>query len=333
LKRGASGLSFVVGVDKPQNMSSHDVVNRARRIFAEGRIGHTGTLDPQASGVLVLCVGSAARLNPYLQAQDKSYQFTVVFGSATDTDDAAGIVTKMAPIPQELYGEAFARDCVSRLVGKHNQLPPVYSAIKVGGERSYKAARAGKVLDLAAREIEVFEAHLLGVLGAPSRESLTWEIQVRVSKGTYIRSLARDLGEALACPSHVGNLRRTSVGVVGLKDCVSLETLEQEKQTAALDAAKLLGYRIAEVGKEHLKDIVDGKTLALNAIRALYACTQEEGAGGRGFSKAGESTKPFADDEIVSLVCEDRLYALIRYDEKREQLKPSCVFPQGVLRG
>ena len=154
MKRGTTDLCLVLAVDKPSGMTSHDVVSRARRIFGEKRIGHTGTLDPLASGVLPLCVGPATRLDQFLTGHDKSYVVSVVFGAATDTDDCDGEVIRTGVVPDEVFDPFFASVFVGGLVGKSKQLPPVYSAIKVGGTKACDAARKGRVIDLAPRDIE-----------------------------------------------------------------------------------------------------------------------------------------------------------------------------------
>ena len=200
MKRGDTDLCLVLAVDKPSGMTSHDVVSRARRIFGEKRVGHTGTLDPLASGVLPLCVGPATRLDQFLTGHDKSYVVSVVFGAATDTDDCDGEVIRTGVVPDEVFDPFFASVFVGGLVGKSKQLPPVYSAIKVGGTKACDAARKGRVIDLAPRDIEVYSAELLGIGGADGAEPARWDIAFKVSKGTYIRALARDIGHSLGCP-------------------------------------------------------------------------------------------------------------------------------------
>ena len=241
MKRGTTDLCLVLAVDKPSGMTSHDVVSRARRIFGEKRIGHTGTLDPLASGVLPLCVGPATRLDQFLTGHDKSYVVSVVFGAATDTDDCDGEVIRTGVVPDEVFDPFFASVFVGGLVGKSKQLPPVYSAIKVGGTKACDAARKGRVIDLAPRDIEVYSAELLGIGGADGAEPARWDIAFKVSKGTYIRALARDIGHSLGCPAHVGALRRTAAGAIGIADCVTLEVLEEMGERAALDPLKVLG--------------------------------------------------------------------------------------------
>ena len=244
MKRGTTDLCLVLAVDKPSGMTSHDVVSRARRIFGEKRIGHTGTLDPLASGVLPLCVGPATRLDQFLTGHDKSYVVSVVFGAATDTDDCDGEVIRTGVVPDEVFDPFFASVFVGGLVGKSKQLPPVYSAIKVGGTKACDAARKGRVIDLAPRDIEVYSAELLGIGGADGTEPARWDIAFKVSKGTYIRALARDIGNSLGCPAHVGALRRTAAGAIGIADCVTLEVLEEMGERSALDPLKVLGVRL-----------------------------------------------------------------------------------------
>ena len=238
MKRGTTDLCLVLAVDKPSGMTSHDVVSRARRIFGEKRIGHTGTLDPLASGVLPLCVGPATRLDQFLTGHDKSYVVSVVFGAATDTDDCDGGVIRTGVVPDEVFDPFFASVFVGGLVGKSKQLPPVYSAIKVGGTKACDAARKGRVIDLAPRDIEVYSAELLGIGGADGTEPARWDIAFKVSKGTYIRALARDIGNSLGCPAHVGALRRTAAGAIGIADCVTLEVLEEMGERSARGSAE-----------------------------------------------------------------------------------------------
>ncbi|MEY8460896.1 tRNA pseudouridine(55) synthase TruB [Eggerthellaceae bacterium 24-137] len=333
-KRGTTDLSLMVAVDKPSGMTSHDVVNRVRRIFGERRVGHTGTLDPLASGVLPVCVGPATRLDPYLVGHDKSYVVSVVFGVATDTDDAEGAVIRTGEVPEEVFDPFFASTFVASLVGKSKQLPPVYSAIKVGGKKACDEARAGRVIDLKPRDIEVFSAELLGIWGADGMEPARWDVAFTVSAGTYIRSLARDMGNALGCPAHVGALRRTAVGSIALDECVSLETLADIGQRAAVDPLRALGCRFAYLDEDAAVRVRNGNPLparalslcerrAADAMSELCACT----AGVR------ESCEPPADDEIVALVYDNRIIALYEYRASRDQFACRCVFPIGVIRG
>lgn len=334
MKRGASGLSLVVGVNKPAGMSSHDVVNRCRSIFGERRVGHTGTLDPMATGVLPVCVGPATRLGPYLTGHDKRYRVTIAFGAGTDTDDADGTVVRTAPVPARVLDEDFAAAFVAGLVGARKQMPPAYSAVKVGGKKSYEAARAGTIIDLSPRDIVVHEARLLAVRDAPPGGLPSWDVEFHVSKGTYIRALARDAGLSLGCPAHVAALERTALGTLGIEECASLDVLAELGDRAALDPVRLLGTRFAFASEELAGRVGNGAQIPGSELRLferrraslaaeLCACT----AGVR------ESCEPPDDEELVALVAENRLAALYAYDKARDRYQARCVFQTGVSRG
>lgn len=333
-KRGTTDLSLMVAVDKPSGMTSHDVINRVRRIFGERRVGHTGTLDPLASGVLPVCIGPATRLDHYLVGHEKSYVVSVVFGTATDTDDAEGRPIRTGVVPEEVFDPFFASAFVASLVGPAKQLPPVYSAIKVGGRKACDEARKGNVIDLTPRDIEVISAELLGIWGAEGAEPARWDVAFTVSAGTYIRALARDMGNALGCPAHVGALRRTAVGTLSLDECVSLETLADIGQRAAVDPLRALGLRFAFLTDDEAVRVRNGNPLSASGLSVcerrradaaaeLCACT----AGVR------ESCDPLRDGEVVALVHDNRLAALYEYCAEKGCLASRCVFPIGVIRG
>ncbi|MCI8469131.1 MAG: tRNA pseudouridine(55) synthase TruB [Eggerthellaceae bacterium] len=334
MRRGESGLSLVVGVDKPTGMTSHDVVSRVRRVFGEKRVGHAGTLDPLASGVLAVCVGPATRLDALLTGHDKSYEVRVAFGAATDTDDAEGQVIRTAPVPDELADPFAAASFVASLVGRHRQLPPVYSAIKVGGRKACDEARKGRIIELEPRDIEIYDARLIGVNGVDGSEPLSWDVALRVSKGTYVRSIARDMGNALDCPAHVAALRRTEAGALTLEDCVSLEVLEEVGLRAALDPVRLLGLRFAYAEGPLARAVANGNVLEAGS---LCLCERRTCGAGAEFCActAGvrESCQPPRDGELVSIVADNRLAAVYEYESARERFRPRCVFSTGVIRG
>ena len=334
MKRGESGLNLVIGVAKPVGMTSHDVVSRVRHILGEKRVGHTGTLDPLASGVLPVCVGSAARLNPYLTAEDKRYEVAVAFGAATDTDDAQGQVIRTGAVSARLYDEGFARQFVAGLVGRSRQLPPVYSAIKVNGKKACDEARKGNVISIEPRDIEVYGAQLLGIDDDGGEGGLRWHVAFHVSKGTYIRALVRDMGNALGCPAHVAALERTASGALELADCLSLEALEQQGARAAIDPVALLGLRFAFLGGAAEKAVSNGAPLPVGALELcernrrgveaeLCACT----------SGVVDSPAAPAPGELVALVAQNKLMALYEHDEAAARFKPRCVFQGGIIRG
>lgn len=210
-------MDGIFNVHKRTGMTSHDVVAAMRRILAQKRVGHAGTLDPAASGVLPICVGTATRVAEYLSESGKAYQATIVFGTATTTYDAEGEVVHVAPTDE--LQRAAVEDALTRFRGQSMQTPPRYSAIKLQGQAAYKRVRAGEDVTIAARPIEI--THLQIVHWQPPRLVL----DVECSKGTYIRSLAHDLGQAVGCGAHLGGLVRTRSGPFSLAESLTLEEL------------------------------------------------------------------------------------------------------------
>ncbi len=208
-------------VDKPQGLTSHDVVARARRLLGTRKVGHAGTLDPMATGLLVLGIGKATRLLTYVTGHDKSYDATIRLGQATVTDDAEGEVTTTADA-SGVTEEALAT-AIAALTGDISQVPSAVSAIKINGERAYARARAGEDVVLAARPATVsrFAVHEVRHTGGV----IDIDATIDVSSGTYIRALARDLGTALGVGGHLTALRRTSIGAVSVDDAHTLEEL------------------------------------------------------------------------------------------------------------
>ncbi len=231
-RRGATALAGILLVDKPAGMTSHDVVAIVRRETGEGRVGHAGTLDPMATGLLVVLIGPFTRLEPFLSAAAKSYDARIVFGSETDTDDAEGAVVATAPVPDGVRDPDYARTMLAASLGKTSQVPPAYSAIKVGGRVAHRAARAGQQLELEARPVEVLGASLISI----DRSAPSWDVTYTLSKGTYVRALARDLGRACGTVAHLGALRRTASGPLLIDDAISLQTVSVAARKGRLEA-------------------------------------------------------------------------------------------------
>ncbi|KAA3662944.1 MAG: tRNA pseudouridine(55) synthase TruB [Chloroflexi bacterium] len=215
-----SPIQGVLSIDKPGGMSSHDVVNRLRRVCGIRRVGHAGTLDPLATGVLLVCVGRATRLVEYLVGQPKWYEATVRLGQTTNTYDADGEIVAERPFfhitPSQIAQE------LQQFLGPIQQLPPMYSAIKKDGQPLYKLARQGIEIARDLRNVTIYEIELL--------DCTLPDVQLRVncSTGTYIRSLAHDLGETLGCGGHIATLRRTAIGKFGVETAVSLNELTED---------------------------------------------------------------------------------------------------------
>jgi tRNA pseudouridine55 synthase len=248
-------VSGVLVVDKPVGLTSHDVVQIIRRGTGIRRAGHTGTLDPRASGVLVVLIGPAVRLSEFVSAEDKRYQATIRLGSSTDTYDAEGVATPEVPVNVEK--EAFT-ELLKKFIGEIEQKPPPYSAVKVQGQKAYDMARRGEEVDLAPRIIHV---HSLELLEWALPEVV---IDVHCSSGTYVRSLANDIGEQLGVGAHLVGLRRTRSGRFTLRDAVSLRRLREafEQGTWAqhlIPAAEALGdWPAVELNEEDLKKVRNG---------------------------------------------------------------------------
>jgi tRNA pseudouridine55 synthase len=239
-------------VAKPAGPTSHDVVDIVRRALGEQRVGHLGTLDPFAKGLLVLVVGRATRLAPFAAAWPKSYEGVIRLGVTTDTDDATGAVVATAPwtgvTPAQLA------EVIGSFRGGYEQRPPAYSAVKIEGERAYRRARRGEVVEPQPRPVEIRELELV--------EAAVPDLQFRatVSAGTYLRSLARDIGTALGCGAHLTALRRTAVGPLRLADAVRPEAVTWG---ALQDAAILVAHLPSrQVDKKERDAVLHGRPIA-----------------------------------------------------------------------
>ena len=277
MRRGESGINALVAVDKPLGMTSHDAVNRVRRAVGERRVGHAGTLDPAASGVLVVGIGQATRLSGLLTTDVKCYEASIRFGSETNTDDAEGQVTRTADVPARLADPELARVIVDSLVGECDQVPPAFSAISVDGRRAYKAARAGEQVELEPRRVRVLSTDLIGCRA--EGDEVVWDVSLEVSKGFYVRSLARDLGRSMGSAAHLVGLRRTRSGNVGIDRCVTLERLEElgpdGLDQAILDPVAALGIPVRRLVGEELDDVACGRRIRASVQGAV---PYEEGA-------------------------------------------------------
>lgn len=209
-------------LDKPSGITSAHAVAKVKRLLRPKKIGHAGTLDPLASGVLPLALGEATKTIPYMMDADKEYAFTVTWGEERDTDDSLGkIVKKCEKIPEKMQLNAKLNEIMPHFIGKIMQLPPAYSALKVDGQRAYDLARNGTMPELKPREVRVDS---LIIVGEPAP---TADFLCKCGKGTYIRSLARDMGRELGCFGHISRLRRIRVGKFGEAQAISLANLEE----------------------------------------------------------------------------------------------------------
>ena len=215
-------------LDKPTGMSSNAALQQVKRLFEAAKAGHTGSLDPLATGVLPLCFGEATKFSQFLLDADKAYDSTFVLGVGTDTADADGTVIAKASAAH--LTEYAVNQAMATLIGAIEQVPPMYSALKVDGQPLYKRARAGEQVERAARSVHIYRFELLS---CEPDEQMRLTVRVHCSKGTYIRTLAEDLGAALGVPAHVATLRRCQSGPFALDDCVTPEQLTAVKEVGA----------------------------------------------------------------------------------------------------
>ncbi|WP_447956478.1 tRNA pseudouridine(55) synthase TruB [Vreelandella sp. EE7] len=227
-RRKGLPVNGVVLLDKPQGVSSNHALQRVRRLFEAQKAGHTGTLDPMATGLLPICLGEATKFSAHLLEADKMYRTRVELGVITDTGDAEGSVVERREVPALSNDDVEA--AIARFRGEIDQVPPMYSALKHQGKKLYELAREGKEVERAARRISVYDARLLAFDGQ------TFELEVSCSKGTYIRTLAEDIGLALGCGAHISQLRRLKTGPFDGSAMWTLEALEALGEQSAREA-------------------------------------------------------------------------------------------------
>jgi tRNA pseudouridine55 synthase len=294
-------VSGVLVVDKPIGLTSHDVVQIIRRGTGIRRAGHTGTLDPRASGVLVVLIGPAVRLSEYVSASDKRYQATIRLGSSTDTYDSEGVITGNPTVDVDEITEERFDEVLQRFVGEIEQVPPPYSAVKVQGRRAYDMAREGEEVDLAPRIIKVYS---LDILEWAPPEAV---IDVYCSSGTYVRSLANDLGKELGTGAHLVGLRRTKSGRFTLRDAVPLRRLQESFEAGTwyrnlIPAAEALAdWPMVELDADQVELIRHGHRIPAGP---------EESGLARGVSQQGD------------------LVALLEVDADTQEWQPRKVFFQ-----
>jgi tRNA pseudouridine55 synthase len=238
-RTSAPEFDGVLLIDKPGAHTSHDVVARVRGILKMKRVGHAGTLDPMATGLLVILLGKATKLSQYLMSVDKCYSGTVNLGAITNTQDAEGEILETRPVPA--FSEDQIRGALGSMIGDQYQTPPMFSAIKIKGQPLYKAARAGEEIEREPRFIRVRRFELTR-WSPPS----ALDFVVDCTKGTYVRTLAHDLGQRLGCGAHLGALRRLSSGQLHVDRAVTLETL-QKMSPAEVQACLVPGHAAAPV--------------------------------------------------------------------------------------
>jgi tRNA pseudouridine55 synthase len=280
MSESPTGPGLVV-VDKPAGMTSHDVVARCRRIFSTRRVGHAGTLDPMATGVLVIGVDRATKILGLLTAASKSYEATIRLGQTTSTEDAEGEL--LQSVSAGHVTDAAIAAAMAGLRGDIEQVPSAVSAIKVDGRRAYRLIREGHAVELEARPVRIDRFEMLAARrgsdgGDGGDEVIDVDVEVDCSSGTYIRALARDLGDALAVGGHLTSLRRTRVGRFGLDQARSLDDLaERPRLNWTLDEACLLMFPRRDLTAAEARAAGNGRSLAPAAIDGVYAASDPDG--------------------------------------------------------
>jgi tRNA pseudouridine55 synthase len=302
-------------VDKPSGRSSHDVVARCRRLAGTRKVGHAGTLDPMATGVLVVGVGRATRLLGYLALSDKVYEATIRLGQTTLTDDAEGDL--LATVDASGLRDADVRQVVGHFTGELQQIPSAVSAIKVGGRRSYARVRAGEKVVLAPRTVQVTGFTVLGVRRSAGLVDV--DVRVECSTGTYVRALARDVGAELGVGGHLTALRRVSVGAYGIERAHTLEELARyapaDLPVVTLDEAAREQFPHYVVDPDEVEAVRNGRPLTLQLRRAAEPDEGRDPAQERNAGPAGP---------VAVLAPGGHLLAL--YEQHGPIARPAAVF-------
>lgn len=301
-------MDGILAVWKPAGWTSHDVVAKVRRIVRVKRIGHTGTLDPQVTGVLPLCIGRSTRVVEYVQERPKAYEAVLQLGIATDTEDMTGTVIE--ELSEVHVTEADIRRVLESFVGVIEQVPPMYSAVRVDGKRLYELAREGQVIERKSRKVTIHELELLSMdLDKPHPQI---RFSVVCSKGTYIRTLCVDIGHALGLPATMAELVRTMSGGFKKEHCLTLEQIEELQASGELEARLLPAETAVDhfprgnVNLETAKHAYQGKPIYMDRVDMVQTI-DEQG--------------------LVRLFAEDgRFLGLFELDAESDSLKPVKVF-------
>jgi tRNA pseudouridine55 synthase len=271
---GSAVAAGIVVVDKPGGMTSHDVVGRCRRIFGTRKVGHAGTLDPMATGVLVIGIERATKILGLVAGTSKTYAGTIRLGQSTSTDDAEGEL--LEEVSAERVTDAAIEAAVAALRGDIDQTPSSVSAIKVGGKRAYQLAREGQAVELKARAVRIDTFEVLATRRADGLVDV--DVEVDCSSGTYIRALARDIGIALGVGGHLTALRRTRVGDFGLGQARTLEALaELPELSYSLDEACLLAFPRRDLSADEALSASHGRALTPAGVDGVYAAVGPDG--------------------------------------------------------
>lgn len=302
-------MDGIINIYKEAGYTSFDVVAKLRGILRERKIGHTGTLDPQATGVLPVCVGKATKLCELMLDKEKTYEAVMLLGVTTDTEDMTGTILERKPVR---ITEDEVRRAAEKFTGVYGQIPPMYSALKVDGKRLYELAREGREIERKPRTVEIYENMPLSVETDEEGFVKTVTLRVRCSKGTYIRSLLRDMGEYLGCGACMKSLMRTQAGAFGIGDALTLAEVERARDEGRLTEivlpidSFLMKYPGVSVVPEFEKYLYNGNQLELSMLSERI--TPADGDGFRVYDTYG------------------KLIGLYLYRGNRKQLQPEKMF-------
>lgn len=270
-------MDGIILIDKPKGVTSHDIVYKVKKLLNE-KVGHTGTLDPNATGVLPLLVGRGTKLSKYLMNHDKTYIVTLKLGEKTDTADSEGKVIEKKEVSKEVFSKEKLLQTFSNFTGKILQTPPIYSAIKVNGKKLYEYARKGQEVEIKPREIEIYKISLIEI----NQIANTIEFEVSCSKGTYIRSLCEDIAKELNTVGYMNELRRVQVGEFLIKDSITVEDLQKNEDNKDfilshfIDLQKYFAkFRIIELSQEEARKFLNGVKLSSNKENGIYRVQSE----------------------------------------------------------
>lgn len=268
-------INGIIVVNKPQNWTSHDCVAVVRRVIGVKRVGHTGTLDPMATGVLPVCVGTAARINEYLDYDTKTYDCVMKLGIITDTLDIWGEILEERPVPE--INEAAITETIMGFTGEISQIPPKYSALKVAGKKLYEYARAGQEVEIKPRKINIKHISVNNIDLINKEISFT----VECSKGTYVRSLCADIGEKIGCGACMSGLVRVKTGVFTLDDAVDIEAVKKMSREELVSKLFPTDYPLVQFGRVELsakraKDFVNGKKIPKRDLAIVRESSRDD---------------------------------------------------------
>lgn len=251
-----------INVYKEKGQTSHDVVNKVRKIFATRKVGHTGTLDPNATGVLPIAVNNATKVIEYMEHDDKTYVAELILGIVTDTEDIWGNILEENFVN---VTKDEIEDVIKSFIGKQKQVPPMYSALKVNGKKLYELAREGKVIERETREIEIFSIEEIEII----ENKISFK--VHCSKGTYIRTLCKDIGKKLGCGAAMSALKRVQAGGFTIDNAVKLSELEKDKEKYVLDLEiPLKKFSVIELNDEEGRKYINGIKLKTDMPDGMY---------------------------------------------------------------